>query len=584
MPPAETLSRPLLRALAGGRSFERGEEYFELGHVERVTLEGDTASAVVQGSDRYRVRLRQGADGPEYECSCPIGREGAFCKHCVAVGLSLLQPNEGVASRPEPMAVEEVERRLARLERDELQALLANELRRDEGLLERMRLHFAAPAGAGGSGGGVDVDAFRRAIDLACDPPGRVDPYEWVRGVEEVLDAVEELLVEGAVAAAVELIEHAIDAVVGSRWRLDDSDGHTTTLLERLERMHALACERQRPDPESLAERLLCFWLDGEAELFMEATETHAGPLGERGLPRYRELAEARWEQVAALEPGDEGSWSEDRFRITATMERLARESGDLNELVAVLARDLSDPYAFLRIAEACAEGGRPELGVEWAERGIDAFPDSPDPRLQSFLVDSYEAADRSGDALEMAWERFADRPGLAGYRELKPHAERLGEWPRRRERAHGLLRQRARRRREQSPFSGSGFRLPRADHSELVRILLWEGEVEAAWREAEAGGCDESLWLRLAELREDGHPEDALGVYLARIEPTVDRKSKADYADAVALIERAGVILRRLGRASEHAELVAEIRANHARKRNLIALLEGAGLGADGS
>lgn len=577
----EGLTESMLRGLAGARSFERGREYFELGRVEQVAFEGETALGIVQGSDRYRVRLRIRSDdpevGPEAECNCPIGQEGAFCKHCVAVGLAILDAGDSLESRPPPMSVEELDRRLDGLERDELQALISSQLRIDDRLVERLRLHFAAPT----EKGEPDVDAFRRAIDLACDPPGRVEPYEWYRGVEEALDAVERLISTGSASAAVELSEHAIGTVVGSRWRIDDSDGVTTTLLERLERMHATACERACPDPEALAERLLELWLDGEAEVFADAIETHAAPLGERGLARYRELAEARWEQVPALEPGAGRDWSSGRFAITAAMERLARASGDLDELVAVLARDLSTPYGFLKIAEACQAAGRQALAVEWAERGVDAFPDRPDPRLRSFLVDAYAAAGRGRDALEMAWERFADHPTLDNYRKLKPHAERLDEWPRRRERAHGLLRERARRAREESPLKGYGFKIPGADHSELVRILLWEEEADAAWREARAGGCDASLWLRLAELREEEHPEDSLLVYLERIEPTIDRKTKADYAEAVELIERAGAIFRRLDREPEFAELVAEIRSTHARKRNLIALLDAADLPA---
>jgi hypothetical protein len=163
--------------------------------------------------------------------------------------------------------------------------------------------------------------------------------------------------------------------------------------------------------------------------------------------------------------------------------------------------------------------------------------------------------------------------PSLDTYRELKPYAERMGEWPRRRERALGLLRKRAADTSDDAIKRGVVWVRPY--HSTLVRILLWEGDVESAWRAAETGGCDEGLWLELAERREQAQPEDAMRIYRERIEPTIAGMTKRDYRDAVALIERVGEQLRRLGREQELVTLVAEIRAMHARKRNLIALLD---------
>lgn len=262
-------------------------------------------------------------------------------------------------------------------------------------------------------------------------------------------------------------------------------------------------------------------------------------------------------------------------------MEALARARDQVDELVDVLRRDLSLPYNFLRIAEVYREAGRDEEAIEWAERGLDAFSsERPDSRLQTFLAEAYAAQGRHADALEIAWDRLADHPGLDTYRQLKPHAERVEEWPRRRERALELLRKRAREARAEARRAGYGW-LRGGDHSQLVRILLWEGDVEAAWREAEAGGCDEGLWLELAARRKETHPEDALRVYRDRIEPTIARKTKRDYEDAVGLIGEVGELLRRLGRDGEVPDLVAQIRAAHARKRNLIALLDRAQLEA---
>ncbi len=60
-----------------------------------------------------------------------------------------------------------------------------------------------------------------------------------------------------------------------------------------------------------------------------------------------------------------------------------------------------------------------------------------------------------------------------------------------------------------------TGHRRWNRDHSLLVEIFLDEQETEEAWQEAQAGGCRNDLWLRLAAKREIEHPEDAVSVYL---------------------------------------------------------------------
>jgi uncharacterized Zn finger protein len=566
------LDRSFLRALAGARSYERGLDYLEAGCVEKLKLEGESLLATVQGTLRYRVALWPGEEVLEHSCTCPFGRDGAFCKHCVAAGLALLEAGADAPEvGPAPLSLDGVRARLERLGREELQSLLLEQARLDERVLERLRLRFAAESD------GVDLASFRRAIELAVDPGDFVsyhDAYEWSRGVGEVIDAVESLLDAGHAGAVIELSEHALAAMARLPGLIDDSDGHVAILCERLERLHLASCGRARPEPAELAERLLRWQLDCELDVFHDAADTYADVLGEAGRGRYAELAHAEWELVPELGPGDQREYGR-RFRITSVMEALAAARGDVDELVAVLRRDLSLPFDFLRIADAYRQADRVDEAIEWAERGLEAFSGAcSDSRLQTFLAESYAARGGHAQALEIAWDRFADHPGLDSYCELKPYAERVDEWSRRRERALGLLRKRAKEAREEASRRGFGW-LRGGDHSELVRILLWEGELEAAWREAEAGGCDESLWLELAGRRKATHPEDALRVYRERIEPTIARKTKRDYADAVGLIEEVGGLLRRLGRERELPALVDEIRAAHARKRNLVALLD---------
>jgi hypothetical protein len=100
-----------LRTLAGGRSFMRGEEYFDEGAVGAVSEKSGVISAKVYGSRTYDVRLKVTLDknahaSLDYTCNCPVGRDGDFCKHCVALGLAWLEKTDDIeeAEFSEPSA------------------------------------------------------------------------------------------------------------------------------------------------------------------------------------------------------------------------------------------------------------------------------------------------------------------------------------------------------------------------------------------------------------------------------------------------------------------------------------------------
>jgi uncharacterized Zn finger protein len=174
---------------------------------------------------------------------------------------------------------------------------------------------------------------------------------------------------------------------------------------------------------------------------------------------------------------------------------------------------------------------------------------------------------------MDLIWTEFTGRPRLDGYQELKAYADRAGTWERWRGKALDFVREdiaRVKRELNQSYLS-----FP-ADHSELVEIMLWEGNVEDAWREAREGGCSDGLWLDLASLREEDHPEDSLAIYQERIEPLVNRTNNKAYRRAYELVLKVRILMRRLGREAEFDEYMELLRLEYKRKRNFMKLLDG--------
>lgn len=558
----ELVTLDTLRRLAGQRSFERGEEYAEIGAVGTLQCDETSVRAGVQGSERYRVRLEAAGGKLAGSCSCPVGRDGLFCKHCVAVGLVWLARSPELFEGSGAPTRSELHDRLTALGAEALAELLVGHSLDDERLHARL---LALTAGAS-TGSGARFRQLAHAFDVAAEPGGFVawnEAYGFAQALEKVIGAAEQQLGGGHSDEVVAFCEHALRRVEAAFEYVDDSNGELGGVKERLEELHLNACREACPEPSELAERLFRWELEGAWETFVGAVERYADVLGEGGIARYRELAEAAWATEPELAPGSGRAWSSRRFRLSRIMEDLARAEGDVEALIAVLARDRSSGYRYLLIAETLLDAGRADEATEWAERGLAAFPEGMDSRLLDFVCDRYAETDRHEEAVRLAWDNLERSPGLGAYQRLARVSSRAGVWEAWQKRAHDILRQ------------GHETMRGGRDRSELVAALLWEDDLEGAWREAKGGGCRRELWLALARRRERDHPADALEVYRAQIEPAIRHGDNHTYTGAVEWLGKVQTIFARLHQEDAFDELIHEIRERHRAKRNLIKRLD---------
>jgi uncharacterized Zn finger protein len=569
-----------LQAITDARTFRRGREYARTGRVAQIKEHDGAIEAAMNGTGSYRTRLWQ-ADGKlRFSCSCPLGEEETCCKHVVALGLAWLGEGPPPGYQEEDPAAsdlmaeihgEELRGHLLECDKSDLVDILLEQALGDDRLMRRLLLETSRSRGQD-----VEGEALRAVIDDAVSHGGFVSWREaasYARGIEDVVDAIEGLLKAGKLQAVIELSEYALKAVEAQLDSIDDSDGEIRPIVDRLQDIHLRACKGARPDPNALAQKLLAWELHSEWDVFYNAVSTYADVLGPEGMSAYRGLAENEWTKVKPVGPGKrDASESHRRFRITSIMETLARQSGDLSKLVEVLSRDLSADYRFVQIAEECKKAGRDDLAVQWAEKGVGAFPDHTDLRLREFLAHEYHALDRHDEAMALMWAAFADDPRLELYKQLKAHAERSKAWPEWRDKAFAHLR--AVIAAEKSSHRKSRW-MPEPDNSSIVSILLWEKDVDGAWREAQTGGCSSALWLELAGLRERSHPADALPIYQRTIQPTLNRKNIDAYREAVRTLRIVHRLMKETGKGDDFTAYLEQVRAAHRQKRNFMKLLD---------
>ncbi|MBW2736689.1 MAG: SWIM zinc finger family protein [Deltaproteobacteria bacterium] len=555
-----------------------------------VVRDGTTVVASVEGQQMYRVRLSLREGNLFADCSCPMGRAGVFCKHCVAAGLAWIEgpleatsrvgSTESAGGLPDAAALDDfstdldrIREHLAQLEPSTLVEMLIEQALWDDNLLRRLTMAAAR------SDEVVNIKTMRHAITEATRTGGFVDygaaPH-FARGIEDLVHAVSQLLEESHANEVIKLSEYALRRVERALEHMDDSDGYMRPILDDLQTLHHAACVKAHPDPVKLARRIFEWEINGDWDIFYGASRTYADVFGETGLAEYRKLAENLWQDVPQLGSNGEGrTYEHPRFRLTAMMEALATELGDVEALVAIKSRDLSSAFRYLQIAETYKEAGEPDKALAWAEKGVRAFSSKTDSRLREFLAEEYHRLGRHGDAVGLIWQNFSDHSNLSYYQALKQHAEQTSEWPRWRKKALAHFGERERT----DAWLGPRERWtmgPLNFGSELVAIFLWEKDVDAAWEEACQRGCSSDQWMELARLREDGHPEDALRVYQDEVQRLVNQTNNPAYKEAIDWVRHIRRLLRKTGQEDQFGKYVAELEVEFKRKRNFMKLLNG--------
>jgi len=569
----ELITRASLEDIAGNTAFQRGEAYFADGAVDRLRASDDKITARVEGSETYQVELSVEDDDLAYDCTCPRAADGYFCKHCVAVGLAWLaensaSPKSAAASgkrKPDPWR--DITAYLGQQTAESLVELLLEVAQRDDRLYQALLLKAAR------SGGDSDK-AFRRAIDDAT----RIDRYhDWretrafAGNVEQVADSLAELLTPESAAALVELTEYAIERIEHALEQIDDSSGDVGGVVHGLGELHLKACALAPAETGALAERIFRLETTLPFGIWEFGVAKYGDVLGKEGLRRYRELAEGEWRQ---LPPADlQGGYDSRRVMLSRIMVALAEASGDIDELVAIKAQDLSSAYRYLEIAEILTKAGQPDQALAWAERGLAAFPERPDNRLRDFLVAAYLARQRDDEALQLTWIQFEERPMLEHYKKLQAVAGQLGRWPEQRHCA--LVRVGEAIMQEASATTRWKPQASAPDYSLRLEIALWEQDLEEAWLAAHAGICHRGLLITLAGQLASSRPNDAISLYRQVVPAIVEQTNNSAYAEAARLIGKVGDLMNVQNQSPEFADYLAALRRQFKPKRNFIKLLD---------
>jgi hypothetical protein len=583
-----------LRAAAGERSFERGIEYLDA--VDDLAVLGDKITASVRGTDEYIVVLNIGARAPvSGACDCPYGKEGFFCKHCVAVGLAYLRSRPAARRKTRPPASASggsgsaakaasgsaakaasegksgssgkprsrgIQAWLNTLSREDLLLLVLDQLVEDDDWRGRLELRAASAA--------ADLDAIAARLGALLDGEefgryGYIEEGEsgrYAKRLDIATSVVTELVSNGHPAEAIVAAEYAITIVADACRHAGDPAGAIWAAAAGLMTSHHSACVAGQPDPLALADFLAGRLLSPD-DLPQPAVTRYRELLGAVGLDRLRERLMTAWQ----TDPTDSAA--------QRAIEDFLRMTSDVDALVHVLSTDLPATGAgHLKIARELDAAGRRGESLDWAERGLrlPGRDPSAEPALSDYVVERYLELGRTSDALRVRQDDFAAAPDLAAFGRLRATARETDTWPAIRQWTFDRLRADADAMRK--THRGVRFR----PGPVLIDALISEGDIDAAW-DAAAGIATEAQWLRLADLAAETRPADALAVYQRQIQTLKQETGDKAYERIARLLLSARGCHRRLGSQAAFGYYLRAFREDQKRKRKLISVLDSHGL-----
>ncbi len=595
------LSDAALRDLAGAAVFGRGQTYAASGAIEGADIpplepgEQMALAAVVRGTQPYRTRVWIDDDGDvEGYCDCPHAEDGYFCKHQVALALTLRGRLGGDMPEANEVAARKVAAAAKRAEtqtrnRETLKAFVEGQSA--QALAERLwqwaqddRDRMAdLKAWATTSQAGGDAKALTTVItELLREHRGFLDWREagaYAARAERVLPLLRTWLAKDP-AQCRALCEHALRRVYKAAEHADDSNGQIGGLMESFMDLLMQAL-RASPPPADWVEPWFKLMAEDPWGLWNEAQVlAAAGPAVQA---RYAQRVTRDWHNwltTHTAEPTEAAKTrlGQDRLGDRFDFERSElrrrylnglKQQGDVQAVIDALQAHLADASEYSELVRYCEEHGRFREALAFAQKARKVFPQ--DWRTEADLLRCYERDGWDEEALAIRRRQLEANPEVERFQAVLAAAERAGRDVRAYRSELFAWAEAQERRPRPEPWyaraTGRGASPASPDVSVRVGWLLAEGDADTALALAQTPHrCSRDLLLALARNLPKDRDTQAVPL-LQRVFDAEMARAGSPYEKPLALVRET---LTRMPSEQGRAWL-AYLRAQYKAKRNFI-------------
>jgi uncharacterized Zn finger protein len=537
--------------MAGETTYARGSAYAKEGRVRLLSIGPAVVRAQVSGSELYSVVLEGDSDDIWGDCDCPAFDERGFCKHLVAVALTVNTASPEVMGKANE-SQDAIRAYLASLDQGVLVDRLMTMAAQDSKLWATLELEAAITS--------EDDEAIYQRVSAAMD--AAMDTGEFVdwrgagavgEGLRGLVEQIGGLVDAGRTGLALRLLNRFFDDAPELQETVDDSDGEIGAALSTAQELHLRACLASQPDPKMLAAELFEHELEDGYGLWEDTHLLYAEALGPEGVAEFRRLAET----------ASRASRS-DRLRLRGILDGFAEADGDVDARIRLRAADASSAWDYQQIVQICLDAGREAEALKWAEEGVWKSEDRPDRHLTQLTARLLREQGQADKAQALLWRMFERSP------DMDLHQALLGGGETKDDVVHRCVRV------LETSLAKQGLSSWWGVPDLLVEILLKAGRTDHAWRASREHNCGDRTLVDLAEATQASHQDQALDAYVRLVERCVARTNQGAYEDAIRYLNRLAQLRSMHDRDGEHVAHVEALAVRHKMKRNFIKLLRG--------
>ncbi|MBT8125984.1 MAG: hypothetical protein KJP15_00760 [Gammaproteobacteria bacterium] len=556
------ISNELLLRLAGKPAFNRGMDYFQGGRVRGLRQHRNKITAEVEGTETYQVTLKWTSKQLDGACDCPASEGFDFCKHCVAVALTLretqAQQDQLMKGGPE----NRIKAYLLKQDKDKLATWLLELIESDRALSQQWSLRADRALGV------LDAKALKKNITAAIPYNRNLYRYNQVRSyfaqVETILEQLCDLTDQLPAADTLKLVDYALQRIWRALDTIDDSGGFRYGSVELLQTTHIQACQRLDWPKQKLAEYLLEIAFDNASDLYPEIPLSYTNALGDSGLALFYDAVQAKWDALPALKQGAGFDQKCPYFRLEHMLEQRARLDNDISTLIKLKQKTATNLRDYQELAELCLQADDFEAVEAWLAKCRLIRETDYQQRTDRIQVSLFKAKAMWPDALDRQWRIYAKDFNLDDYLVLLEIAQSAGDERDWRETAIQRLQQQARTNKKSlyAPWN-----------NKLLEFYLHDGAIDQALAIATNEKVSAELVLELA-WKVSNEPDKAFPLFQRVVEHSIRQTKNTAYRDAIKLLQEMAGVMKSRQQQQQMQQLLAYLRQEYRAKRNFIKYL----------
>lgn len=554
------ISHEHLIKLAGKAAFNRGMNYFMAGNVLSIKQKANRISADVDGTEIYRVTLKWTHNQLDGACDCPASEGFDFCKHCVAVALTLQETQLEQVKLVQGGTENRIKAYLLKQDREKLADWLLELIESESVLLQEWSMRADNDLGL------LDTKAIKKRITAAIPYNRNLYRYSQVRNyfvpVEIMADQLEEMADQLAADEILKLIDYALQRIDRALETIDDSGGFREAAIEVLQITHINTCNRLDWAKKKITNYLLDLAFGDYQDLYPEIPSSYTEALGENGIKLFYEVIQARWQKLPPLKEGAAYSEQAPYLQLQYILEDQASLIDDDNAIILLREKTACNLHDYQDLAERCLKIADYKASEKWLTkcRKINKHEyHSGTERIQIKLLITQELWT---DALEQQWMLYTHNSQLDDYHIILKLSEKAGDRSDWRKKAEQLLKQKV----QANPGKLWSHLWP----DKLLEFYLYHEAYEKALAVVEKEKIELNLLLKLA-WSISNQPEKAFPLFQRVLESLIGQTNNNAYHQAIDILKEMADKFKTKQQKQYMPELLTQLRQKFRAKRNFI-------------